>query len=303
MPIDKNANHENSENGDNDASPLATEDYPSSKVLPDTPQTRSASFIPAYADTDFLLRDELRPARFQLELLKPELLQEEQGIDSTVVVFGSTRIREPEEAREKLRLAEAAAAVNPEDAGLRRAAQIAARLEQKSIYYELAREFGRLVTEGALASGPPNPVIVTGSGTGIMEAANRGAHEAGGKSIGLNIIIPREQYPNRYVTPELCFQFQYFALRKMHFLLRAKALVVFPGGYGTLDELFETLTLIQTRKMKALPVLLFGREYWESIIDFEALVAEGAIDEKEHEIFQFVESPQQAWQIIQDFYA
>ena len=295
--------NDNEMNNDHQVSPLDKEDYPSRKVLPDTPQTRSASFIPAYADPDFLLRDELRPARFQLELLKPELLQEEQGIDSTVVVFGSTRILEPEQAQEKLRLAEAALAAQPDDEALQRAASIAAKLEAKSVYYQLAREFGRLVTEGSLASGPPNPVIVTGSGSGIMEAANRGAHEAGGKSIGLNIIIPREQYPNRFVTPELCFQFQYFALRKMHFLLRAKALVVFPGGYGTLDELFETLTLIQTRKMKALPVLLFGREYWESVIDFEALMAEGVIDESEYGIFQYVESPQQAWQIIQDFYA
>ena len=295
--------NDNEMNNDHQVSPLDKEDYPSRKVLPDTPQTRSASFIPAYADPDFLLRDELRPARFQLELLKPELLQEEQGIDSTVVVFGSTRILEPEQAQEKLRLAEAALAAQPDDEALQRAASIAAKLEAKSVYYQLAREFGRLVTEGSLASGPPNPVIVTGSGSGIMEAANRGAHEAGGKSIGLNIIIPREQYPNRFVTPELCFQFQYFALRKMHFLLRAKALVVFPGGYGTLDELFETLTLIQTRKMKALPVLLFGREYWESVIDFEALMAEGVIDESEYGIFQYVESPQQAWQIIQEFYA
>ena len=291
-----------SDDTENNVSPLDTEDYLTNKDIPGTPQTRSTSFIPAYADTEFLQRDELRPARFQLELLKPELLQKEQGIESTVVVFGSTRIHEPEQAAEDLRRAEQALAENPADPSLRQAVNLAERIKAKSIYYELAREFGRLVTEETLASGPPNPVIVTGSGSGIMEAANRGAHDAGGKSIGLNIIIPREQYPNRFVTPELCFQFQYFALRKMHFLLRAVALVVFPGGYGTLDELFETLTLIQTKKMKALPVLLFGREYWERIIDFEALVEEGAIDRSEYEIFQFVETPQQAWQTIRDFY-
>ena len=285
-----------------EVSSLNTEDFPASGRLPATPQTLSPSFTPAYADSDFLLRDQLRPVRFQLELLKPEILQQEQGIESTVVVFGSTRIPEPTEAQEKRRLAEQAATNNPEDEALAKAAQIATNLELKSRYYDLAREFGRLVTEHTRKNQADCPVIVTGSGGGIMEAANRGAHEAGGKSIGLNIILPHEQYPNRYVTPELCFQFQYFALRKLHFLLRAIALVVFPGGYGTLDELFETLTLIQTKKMKKLPVLLFGREYWNRIIDFEALVEEGSIDQTELELFQFVDSADEAWQIILDFY-
>ncbi len=291
-----------SENKKGEVSSLNTEDFPDSGRLPATPQTLSPSFIPAYADSDFLLRDQLRPVRFQLELLKPEILQQEQGIESTVVVFGSTRISEPSEAQENSRLTEQTAANNPEDKDLVRAAQIAAKLELNSRYYELAREFGRLVTEHALNSDGNGPVIVTGSGGGIMEAANRGAYEAGGKSVGLNIILPHEQYPNRYVTSELCFQFQYFALRKLHFLLRAIALVVFPGGYGTLDELFETLTLIQTKKMKALPVLLFGREYWDRIIDFGALVEEGAIEQSESEMFQFVDSAGQAWQIILEFY-
>jgi len=286
-----------------ECSSLDSEDYPGDELQADTLQTRSSSFIPAYADVEFLKRDTMRPVRFQLELLKPEILQQEQGIDSTVVVFGSTRIPEPAQARETRRLAEQAANAAPDDAALARQAKIAARLEEKSHYYEMAREFGRIVTEHANAKRTRNAVIVTGSGSGIMEAANRGAHEAGGKSIGLNIIIPREQTPNPYVTPELCFQFQYFALRKMHFLLRAIALVVFPGGYGTLDELFETLTLIQTKKMKALPVILFGREYWERIIDFEALVDEGAIDPGDYELFRYVDSPEEAWDLIEAFYA
>ncbi|MDA1372746.1 MAG: TIGR00730 family Rossman fold protein [Proteobacteria bacterium] len=282
---------------------LSEEDYLSPESIPDTPQTRSASFRPAYADTDFLLRDELRPVRFQLELLKPELLMREQGITATIVVFGSTRISEPAEARCRLDQAQVAATTNPADADLARAVQIAERIAAKSHYYEQARELGRLITEESASGTGVSAVVNTGSGYGIMEAANRGAHDAGGKSIGLNIILPREQYPNAYVTPELCFQFQYFALRKMHFLLRAIALVVFPGGYGTLDELFETLTLIQTRKMKPLPVLLFGREYWQRIINFEALVEEGSIDQEEYELFQYVDTPEQAWNIINEFYS
>lgn len=287
---------------DDNVSLLRTEDYVSRDALPDTPQTRSPSFVPAYADSDFLFRDEMRPVRFQLELMKPEILQREQGIESTVVVFGSTRIPDPEQAQRDLDQARAAATAHPDDLSLRKKAEVCASLAAKSRYYDMAREFGRLVTEQEKPARISNAVIVTGSGSGIMEAANRGAFDAQGKSIGLNIIIPREQQPNPYVTPELCFQFQYFALRKMHFLLRAIALVIFPGGYGTLDELFETLTLIQTKKMKPLPVLLFGREYWQRIINFEALVEEGVIDESEYALFQFVDSPEQAWQIIRDFY-
>ncbi|MDA0689062.1 MAG: TIGR00730 family Rossman fold protein [Proteobacteria bacterium] len=291
-----------SDTHEDECSPLDSEDYPTEERQADTAQTRSSSFIPAYADVEFLKRDRLRPVRFQLELLKPEILQQELGIDSTIVVFGSTRIPEPTKARQMRLQAEQAAQANPGNEALARQVQITARLEEKSHYYEMAREFGRIVTEHASAGPTKNAVIVTGSGSGIMEAANRGAHEAGGKSIGLNIIIPREQTPNPYVTPELCFQFQYFALRKMHFLMRAIALVVFPGGYGTLDELFETLTLIQTKKMKALPVILFGREYWERIINFEALIDEGAIDPADYELFQFVDTPQEAWKIIEEFY-
>ncbi len=266
-------------------------------------QTRSPSFIPAYKDTTFLLRDELRPVRLQLELLKPELLQQEYGINSTVVVFGSTRIQSPEAAKEELRLAEEALNTDPTAEELLNKVAKARRNVDKSHYYEMAREFGQLVSREAQNGGTAAAVIITGGGKGIMEAANRGAHDVGGKSIGLNIVLPKEQHPNEYITPELCFQFQYFALRKMHFLLRAIALVVFPGGYGTLDELFETLTLIQTKKSEALPVLLFGREYWQRIINFEALVEEGAINQADYELFRYVDSPSEAWDIVREFYS
>ncbi len=279
--------------------PNTEDEYLADETIPDTPQTRSPSFRPAYEDDEFLRRDELRPVRFQLELLKPELIQQEQGIETTVVVFGSTRIPEPEQAEANARAAAEAAGSDPGNRQLEQAAAIAERIRKKAHYYEQARELGHLITTESKPQGACAPVIITGSGGGIMEAANRGAHDAGGKSIGLNIMIPREQYPNAYVTPELSFQFRYFALRKMHFLLRAIALVVFPGGYGTLDELFETLTLIQTKKMRPLPVLLFGKEYWQRIINFEALVEEGAIDPADIELFQYVDSPHQAWEIIQ----
>ncbi|MFT7470430.1 MAG: hypothetical protein ACI8XU_000318 [Kiritimatiellia bacterium] len=268
-----------------------------------TPQTGSPSFTPAYKDTEFLLRDELRPVRLQLELLKPELLQQEYGITSTVVVFGSTRIQSPESAKEALRVAQVELKNDPTAQQLRNNVEQAKQIVDKSHYYEMAREFGRLVSREAQNGGAPASVIITGGGGGIMEAANRGAHDVGAKSIGLNIVLPKEQHPNAYITPELCFQFQYFALRKMHFLLRAIALVVFPGGYGTLDELFETLTLIQTKKSESLPVLLFGREYWQRIINFEALVEEGAIDQADYELFQYVESPEEAWDVVRKFYS
>lgn len=281
----------------------AMEDFAADDRIPETAQTMSPAFRPAYKDIDFLLRDELRPLRLQLELLKPELLQQEAGIESTIVVFGSTRIPEPEIASKNLQEVERLLSKNPSDRELRRRASIAKRLNNKSKYYEMSREFGRLVTSECQSAEICNSVIVTGSGHGIMEAANRGAYEAGGKSIGLNIVLPEEQYPNKYVTPELCFQFQYFALRKMHFLMRAKALVVFPGGYGTLDELFETLTLIQTRKVSPLPVLLFGKEYWDTIVNFEALVDEGMIAQQDADSFRFVESPAEAWELINEFYS
>lgn len=288
---------------DNDVTPCPPEHFDCDELVPDTPQTRSPSFKPAYKDSDFLLRDELRPIRVQLELLKPELLQQEAGITSTLVVFGSSRIPERDEAETNLEEEKRKLAANPADARLSKNVDIAAKILEKSHYYEMARELGRLVTAAAGDNEKLQPVIITGSGGGIMEAANRGAFDAGGRSIGLNIVLPREQSPNAYVTPELSFQFQYFAVRKMHFLMRAIALVVFPGGYGTLDELFETLTLIQTKKVERMPVLLFGEEYWKGIVNFEGLVEEGMIDQKDFESIQFVETPAEAWGHIQSHYA
>lgn len=285
----------------NTSQPL--EDFRSDDRIPKTPQTLSDAFRPAYKDIDFLLRDELRPLRLQLELLKPEMLQQEAGIKSTVVVFGSTRIPEPEQAIENLRLLEEKLAAEPDNEELTRKVEVAKRICAKSKYYEMSREFAHLITSECQCNTICDSVIVTGSGHGIMEAANRGAFEAGGKSIGLNIVLPEEQYPNAYVTPELCFQFQYFALRKMHFLMRAMALVVFPGGYGTLDELFETLTLIQTKKTTPIPVLLFGEEYWRKIINFEALVEEGMIAPVDITYFRYVDSPVEAWELIKEFYS
>ncbi len=278
--------------------PTAGDDADAAMLAPETAQTRSPSYLLAYADNDFLLRDELRPVRLQLEVLKPELLQQENGIQSTIVIFGSTRIPDKKTAARRLQQAETRAAANPADKLLARKVDIAGRILAKAHYYDEACELGRMIT---LGSPQCEMVVITGGGPGIMEAANRGAHDAGGKSIGLNIVLPMEQSPNPYITPELCFQFHYFAVRKMHFLMRARALVAFPGGFGTLDELFETLTLIQTRKVKPVPVLLFGRDYWERIIDFEALVDEGTISQHDLDLFQYVETAQQAWEVIQAF--
>jgi uncharacterized protein (TIGR00730 family) len=276
--------------------PTAGDDADAAMLAPETAQTRSPSYLLAYADNDFLLRDELRPVRLQLEVLKPELLQQENGIQSTIVIFGSTRIPDKKTAARRLQQAGKRAAANPADKLLARKVDIAARILAKAHYYDEACELGRMIT---LGSPQREMVVITGGGPGIMEAANRGAHDAGGKSIGLNIVLPMEQSPNPYITPELCFQFHYFAVRKMHFLMRARALVAFPGGFGTLDELFETLTLIQTKKVKPVPVLLFGRDYWERIIDFEALVDEGTISQHDLDLFQYVETAQQAWEVIQ----
>jgi uncharacterized protein (TIGR00730 family) len=283
--------------------PSAAEDAETAAHLPHSPQTDSASFRLAYADTDFLKRQELRPVRLQLELLKAELLQQEQGIDSTIVIFGSTRIPEPAQAARALAAAERAAAEHPDDAALARRAAVARRIADKSRYYEEARRLAALVTTVSQRNGHRDYVVVTGGGPGIMEAANRGAAEAGGKSVGLSIVLPHEERPNPYVTPELSFQFHYFAVRKMHFVLRACALVAFPGGFGTLDELFETLTLIQTRKVRRVPVLLFGRDYWQRIIDLEAMVDEGTIDAADAELVRFVERAEDAWAEILAFYA
>ncbi|MBK9363898.1 MAG: TIGR00730 family Rossman fold protein [Rubrivivax sp.] len=252
-----------------------------------------SSYRLAFTDTDFLLREELRPVRMQLELLKPELIQQEQGIQSTIVIFGSARILPPEDAARRLDEARAGA----DEAAIRRAENAVAM----SRYYDEARRFAGLVTTRSRALDAPI-YVVTGGGPGIMEAGNRGAHEVGGKSIGLNIVLPHEQAPNRYITPELCFQFHYFALRKMHFVMRSIALVCFPGGFGTLDELFETMTLVQTGKSRRRPILLFGREFWEKLVDFRHLVDTGMISPGDLGLFHFVETAEQAWEVLAAHY-
>ena len=283
--------------------PSAEQDIDAARLMPDTPQTRSPSYRLAYDDHDFLMRDELRPVRLQLEMIKPELVQQENGINSTLVIFGSTRIPDHDTARERLKKAEALAASDRSNAQKKRKVKIAKSILLKSHYYNEARELGRIITQNSQQEQSCELVVITGGGPGIMEAANRGAFDAGGKSIGLNIVLPMEQSPNPYVTPALNFQFHYFAARKMHFLIRAKALVVFPGGFGTFDELFETLTLIQTKKIKPVPVLLFGKEYWERIIDFEAMVDEGTIDVRDLDLFQYIETAEDAWALIKAFYS
>ena len=262
----------------------------------------SPSYRPAEKDTAFLARPELRPLRLELELLKPELTLVEQGIKSTIVVFGGTQIIEQADAREKLKEAEEALAADPDDRNSARAVSRAERILAKSHYYEAARQFARIVSSTCQLDGKCDYVIVTGGGPGIMEAANRGAFEIGAKSIGLNIVLPAEQTPNPYITPELCFQFHYFAVRKMHFLLRAKALIIFPGGFGTLDELFDAITLRQTHRMQEIPIVLFGREYWEHVVDFQFLADEGTIADADLELIGYAETAQEAWEIIMSFH-
>ncbi len=262
----------------------------------------SPSYRKAFLDPVFLVRDELRPIRLQLELLKPELTLAEARVRSTVVVFGGTRIRDRREALARLRSLEKALDRRPDDAILARAVAIARRGVASSRYYEEARRFGRIVSSACQIGEICDFVIITGGGPGIMEAANRGAADAGAKSIGLNITLPHEQHPNPWITPELCFQFHYFAIRKMHFLLRARALVIFPGGFGTLDELFETLTLIQTRKMAPLPIILIGKEFWSALIDFRRLVDEGLIAEEDLGLFEYAETAEDAWSAIRRFF-
>ncbi|TAN59408.1 MAG: LOG family protein [Magnetospirillum sp.] len=275
---------------------------PAAADVPTTPQTISPAYRLAFEDVDFLLRQDLRPVRLQLELLKPELLQQEHAIRSCIVVFGSARVCEPGEAARILAEAEAEAHRHPGDRALARKLAIARRMAANSRYYEEARRFAQIVSSTSIGEHVSDFVIKTGGGPGIMEAANRGADDVGAKSIGLNIVLPFEQAPNAYVTPELCFRFHYFAIRKMHFLTRSKALVVFPGGFGTLDELFEALTLIQTHKIEPIPVLLFGREYWERVINIDAMIGEGMISLEDKNLFSFVETAEEAWDRIADFY-
>lgn len=267
---------------------------------PDAPQRVAAilaspSYREADQDVDFLNRDDTRAPRLQLDYLKAELLLERHGIVHTVVVFGSTRILEPAAAQRNVERLRQALANDPGNQDVRRRLGVAERVQAKSEYYEVAREFGRLVGNSGQGPHDCRVVVMTGGGPGMMEAANRGAYDVGAKSIGLNINLPHEQYPNPYITPDLCFRFHYFAMRKLHFLLRAKALVAFPGGYGTFDELFETLTLVQTRKIKPVPVVLVGERYWRQAFDVDFLINEGVIEPEDRELFWYAETAQEIW--------
>ena len=272
--------------------PTSRTDADSAKHVPSSPQTESAAYKLAFQDKDFLLREDLRPVRFQLELLKPELLLQEAGVGSTFVFYGSARIPPPE-------LADDLIAAASDD----RQRLIAERLKAKSHYYEIARDLARLASRvGPDEEGLKHFVVCSGGGPSIMEASNRGASEEGRESIGLNIVLPHEQMPNSFVTPDLSFQFHYFALRKMHFLLHARAVAIFPGGFGTFDEFFELLTLIQTGKMRPLPIILFGREFWNRVVDFEGLVEEGVISPNDLDLFHWCEDAGEAWDYVCGFY-
>ncbi len=263
----------------------ASQDAATAKKGIHTLQTESPSYKLAFQDDEFLLREDLRPVRFQLELLKPELLLDEAKIASTFVFYGSARIPEPGVKSD-----------NPNPV-------IAARLEANSKYYEESRKLARIASKIPRdPDGERQFVVCSGGGPSIMEAANRGAEDVGAESIGLNIVLPHEQAPNTHVTPRLSFQFHYFALRKMHFLLRARAVAVFPGGFGTFDETFELLTLIQTGKIKPMPVIMFGKEFWNRVVNFDALVEEGVISEKDLSLFEFVETAEEAWECVRKFY-
>jgi uncharacterized protein (TIGR00730 family) len=263
----------------------AAQDAQTAKKNLSTPQTNSPSYKLAFQDEEFLLRDDMRPVRFQLELQKPELLLDEAKIASTFVFYGSARIPAP---------GVASGHADP---------KVAKRLEALSPYYDEARKLAQ-ITSGIPrdAAGWRHFVVCSGGGPSIMEAANRGAHDLRADSIGLNVVLPHEQMPNSYVTPELSFQFHYFALRKMHFLLRARGVAIFPGGFGTFDEMFELLTLIQTGKVKPIPVMLFGRAFWEDVVDFQALVDHGVIAERDLSLFQYVETAEEAWAHVRAFY-
>ena len=271
----------------------AKEDAAAAKTATETPQTTSASYKLAFQDSDFLLREDLRPVRFQLELLKPELLLDEANIGSTFVIYGSARIPAPDRADSLV-----TSAVTETQR------KIAERLRAKSKYYDEARKLAQLASACPPdAEGQRQFVVCSGGGPAIMEAANRGAADVGAESIGLNIVLPFEQTPNAYVTPHLSFQFHYFALRKMHFLLRARAVAAFPGGFGTLDELMELLTLVQTGKMAQLPIFLFCEAFWRKVVNFDALVEEGVIGENDLKLFRFVETAEDAWNKLEAYYA
>ena len=267
----------------------AVEDLENAQQRPVTPQTESPAYRLAFDDPEFLTREETRAVRLQLELMKPEMLLQKRGIRSTVVVFGGARIPEPGQDAPKERVSKKKATLPKE-------------LADMSKYYQLARDFAKLVSKASQKHYFREYVIVSGGGPGIMEAANRGADDVSAPSIGHNIVLPFEQKPNDYVTPDLCFQFHYFAIRKMHFLMRAKALTYFPGGFGTMDELFEALTLMQTGKIKKMPVVLFGKAFWDSFINFEALAEIGTISRDDLDLFHFAETAEEGWKIISDFY-
>jgi uncharacterized protein (TIGR00730 family) len=272
--------------------PEAKFDADSAKHVPSSPQTESEAYKLAFQDTDFLLRPDLRPVRFQLELLKPELLMNEANIGSTFVFYGSARIPEPANAEALL----ASAHTDWQR-------KVAENLKAKSHYYDVARALARHASCcDCDEEGKRHFVVCSGGGPSVMEAANRGAQDEGRDSIGLNIVLPHEQLPNRYVTPDLSFQFHYFALRKMHFLLRARAVAVFPGGFGTFDEFFELLTLIQTGKVRPLPILVFGKEFWTRVVDFDALAEEGVISPGDLDLFHFCEDADEAWKFVTDYY-
>lgn len=261
------------------AFPNAKTDLDITNKTPDTAQTRAPAYRLAFADEEFMCRDELRGMRMHLEMLKPEIVMAERGIESTIVMFGGARIPDP---------------VNKDKARTK-------TLSDLSKYYDEAREFARLMTVRSMESYGHHDVVVTGGGPGVMEAGNRGALDAGGSSIALNIVLPFEQAPNEYCTPELCFNFHYFATRKIHFLMRAKVVTAFPGGFGTLDELFETLTLIQTQRMKRVPIVLFGEKFWRSIINWETLADAGTISADDLDLFKFAETAQEAVDIIDNW--
>jgi hypothetical protein len=272
--------------------PAAREEAKTAAQQTSSAQTEDPAYRLAFQDMDFLLREDLRPVRFQLELLKPELLLDEAGIGSTFVMYGSARIPEPSKADALL----SAASTDQQRI-------VAERLKAKSKYYDEARKLGRLASRTPIgADGKRHFVVCSGGGPSIMEAANRGAEDEGAESIGLNIVLPHEQLPNPYVTPSLSFQFHYFALRKMHFLLRARAVAVFPGGFGTFDEAFELLTLIQTGKVKPIPILFFGREFWERVVDFDALVEEGVVSPDDLNLFRYCETADEAWEQVRAHY-
>jgi uncharacterized protein (TIGR00730 family) len=273
---------------------MSDQPLPPAPVLP--------NYMLAEEDEHLLKRPELRPVRLQLELLKPDLILEEQGINSTLVVFGGTQIVEREVAEKRLAALREIAANDPADKVKQRDVSRAERILAKAHYYDAAREFARIVSSACQIQGRCDFAVITGGGPGIMEAANRGAWDVGAKSIGLNITLPEEQRPNPYITPELCFLFRYFAIRKMHFLLRARGLVVFPGGFGTLDELFEVLTLRQVGRLQPIPVILYGREFWDGALNLEYLADEGTIRDEHLSLVSYAESPQEAWETIRKFY-